>query len=42
MYYGSVAVLTNAQCTGACEVFVALMQDLEIARIYGEGIILKV
>jgi len=28
--------LTNALCYGACEVFVSLMKDLQIARIYGE------
>lgn len=35
-YFGTVAVLTNALCVGACEVFVSLMKDLQIARIYGE------
>ena len=28
--------MTNALCCGACEVFVSLMKDLQIARIYGE------
>lgn len=36
-YFKPVAVLTNALCYSACELFVAAMQDWKLATIYGEG-----
>ena len=35
-YFQPIAILTNAKCYSACELFVASMQDFNEATIYGE------
>ncbi|KAI9135971.1 hypothetical protein BKA69DRAFT_1107193 [Paraphysoderma sedebokerense] len=38
-YFKPVAILTNANCYSACDIFSALMQDYGIATIYGEDLL---
>ena len=37
-YFEPVAILTNARCYSACELFTAAMQDWGLAKVYGEGV----
>jgi hypothetical protein len=38
-YFKPVAVLTNALCYSACELFTASIQDWKIGKVYGEGML---